>query len=337
VDVAVRAAFEHDLIVDLILAGPDTEDSRATLRARETGGDAGPYLRYIAARYGSYPNVWLCLCNEFDIKSPRYTAVEIAGFGRVLRKALPHPTPLSVHASEHPDHGPREATQPAWASAFDAFPPWYDHQIIQRKLKTIAATADVIGRTSPRWDGLLSTSEGLGSPPQLRPTLKPTINDELSYQGAGDGHSEGDTIEAHLGAFLGGGYGSTGHKSGNKLGQYFWGNFDVAEHTAAESLGWLRKSVDANITFWRMEPDASTFSGLDAVFRGMAWLDREFVLGTNKSKMGLLADLPAGAWTVKRYDVIARREMTLSTNASGRYTFDAPDSRAVLFHFRRNE
>lgn len=337
VDVAVKTAFDHDLIADLILAGPDTEDSRATLRARDTGSDPAPYLRYIAARYGSYPNVWLCLCNEFDIKTPRYTPTDIAGFGQTLRQMLAYPTPLGVHASQHPDHGPREATQPAWASSFALLPPWHDHHIIQRKLKTIAASADVIGRTSPRWDGLLSTSARIGRPPELRPSLKPTINDELSYQGDGDGHSAKDTIAVHLGAFLGGGYGSTGYKSGNKLGQYFWGKFDPAEHTAAESLGWLRKSIDSGVTFWRMEPDASVFSGLEATFRAMAWLDREYVLGTDKAATGLIAELPPGKWTVKRYDVIARREATLSGDASGRFSFDAPDGRAVLFHFRRND
>jgi len=318
VDVAVRTAFEHDLIADLILAGPDTENSRATLRARDTGGDAGPYLRYVAARYGSYPNVWLCLCNEFDIKTPRYAAADIARFGQIIRQALPYPTPLSVHASQHPDHGPREATQPAWATAFDTLPPWNDHQIIQRKLKTIPAAADANARTGQR-------------------RSKPTINDELSYEGDGDGHSAADTIEAHLGAFLGGGYGSTGHKSGNKLGQYFWGKFDTAEHTAADSLGWLRKSIDAGIPFWRMEPDARVFTGLRPGFRAMAWPEREYVLGTNKSATGLLADLPPGTWTVKRFDVVARRETILSASASGRFSFDAPDSRAVLFHFRKND
>jgi len=63
-DVAVQTAFEHDLIADLILAGPDSEESRSTLRAAANGGDPEPWLRYVAARYGSYPNVWFCLANK---------------------------------------------------------------------------------------------------------------------------------------------------------------------------------------------------------------------------------------------------------------------------------
>ncbi len=97
VDLAVRTAFEHDLIADLILAGPDTPESRTTLKAKHNGGDASPYLRYVAARYGSFPNVWLCLCNEYDIKHPKYSQADIANLGVTIRGFLPYPTPLSVH------------------------------------------------------------------------------------------------------------------------------------------------------------------------------------------------------------------------------------------------
>jgi hypothetical protein len=37
------------------------------------------------------------------------------------------------------------------------------------------------------------------------------------------------------------------------------------------------------------------------------------------------------------YDVVGRKATTLSTQATGRFAFDAPDSRAVLFHFRKND
>jgi hypothetical protein len=320
----VRTAFEHDLIADLILAGPDTVDSRATLRARGNGGDPVPFMRYVAARYGSYPNVWLCLCNEYDIKVPKYTEEDVARFGQTIRAVLPYPTPLSVHASTHPG-SPGRGTNPqapTWALRFDDLPPWNDHQIIQRKLTRIAPAADAIGQTWQRPGG--------------RPRNKPTMNDELSYQGDGDRHTGHDTIEAHLGAFLGGGYGSTGFKPGNKLGHYFWGKLDPTEHTAAVSLGWLRERIDAGIAFWNMAPDGGIFPGLDADFRAMAWPGREYVLGTDKAAAGIVAELPAGTWVVKRYDAIARQEVTLSTNAAGRFTLEAPDSRAVLFHFKRN-
>lgn len=313
-DLAVATAWTYDLIADLILCGPDTEESRATLRAEANGGDPTPWLRYIAARYGSYPNVWFCLCNEFEIRTPRYSEEQIARFGRIIGEFLPYPTPVSVHASPGP----------LWPRAFDELPPWSSHQIIQRKLRELHTSADVI-------EGIWRNPEGKG------PRTRPTINDELSYQGEGDKHSEGDTIESHLGAFLGGGYGTSGYKSGNKLGHYFWGKFDVSEHTAAPHLQWLREVIDREVTFWRMTPNLGIFSNLAPEFRGMAWPGREYVLGTNARREGIVARLPTGQWRVKRFDVVAKEEVTLAEEASGRFTFDAPDSRAVLFHFRRTQ
>ncbi|MBX6312340.1 MAG: DUF5060 domain-containing protein [Isosphaeraceae bacterium] len=312
VDRAVRAAYDHDLIADLILCGPDTGLSRSTLRARHNGGDPTPYLKSIAARYGSYPNVWICLCNEYDIKRPRYSEEEVARFGRILRGFLPYPTPLSVHPSTKP-----------WSAKFDALPPWNDHQIIQRKLRQLGPAADAIRET---WSG----------PQGGAPRHRPTIDDELSYQGEGDRHNEGDTVASHLGAFLGGGYGTTGEKSANKVGQYFWGRFDPSIHTAADNLKWLRDTIDTRITFWRMAPDEGIFTNLDPGSRGLAWPGREYVLGTDKARRGIIAQLPPGTWTVVRFDVMAREEAILSREATGRFTFDAPDGRAVLFHFKKN-
>jgi Domain of unknown function (DUF5060)/Protein of unknown function (DUF4038) len=313
-DVAVQTAYDADLIADLILCGPDTTESRSTIAPTQNNGDPRPYLHYVAARYGSYPNVWLCIANEYDIKEPRYTAEQISQVGAALRAMLPYPTPLSVHAS------PR----PLWPVEFDSLPPWNDHQILQRKLRTLAEAADTINQVWKNGDG-------------AGPRDKPTIDDELSYQGDGDQHSEADTVEAHLGAFLGGGYGTTGWKPANKLGQYFWGNFNAAEHTAAPHLKWLREQIDAHITFWKMQPDLAIFGNLDAGFRAMSWPGEEYVLGTNKPRKELIANLPEGQWTVTRYEIFSHQATTLSEDAAGRFAFDSPDSRAVLFHFKKKE
>ncbi len=315
VDLAVQTAYEHDLIADLILCGPDTEDSRSTLQAAGNGGDPTPLLRYIAGRYGSFPNVWICLCNEFDIKKPRYSTDEIARFGRTMRRSLPYPTPMSVHASQRD-----------WHPELNANPPWHDHVIIQKKLKKLPIAADWVAR-----------NHAIGG-------NVPVIDDELAYEGAGDGWSEQDVIESHLGAFLGGGYGTTGHKPGNKQGHYFWGHFRVSEHLAADNLAWLRQVIDENIAFWEMtpvdDPDAADnalgiFRNVPPESRAMEWPGHEYVLGTNQERSRIRAGLPAGAWRVTRYDAVGKREEVLSGNASGGFSFDAPGSRAVLFHFKR--
>ena len=312
-DLAIRTAWEHDLIADLILCGPDTKESRSVLRAGNNNGDPTPYLKYIAARYGSYPHVWICLCNEFDIKEPKYSERQIVRFGQIIRQYLPYSTPLSVHT----------VPSTLWPAKFDELVPWNDHLIIQKKIRNLPDSADAIEYTWRNPDG-----KGLRN--------KPTINDELSYEGEGDKHTEHDTIESHLGAFLGGGYGTTGEKPGNKLGQYFMGRFNPAEHTSADNLKYLRETIDKNITFWKMSPDTGIFSNLHPGFRGLAWAGHEYVFGTNKAHKQIVANLPAGTWTVKRYDIISKEEETLSETARGSFIFDAPDSRAVMFHFKRN-
>jgi len=151
-------------------------------------------------------------------------------------------------------------------------------------------------------------------------------------------------IESHLGAFLGGGYGTTGHKPASKQGHYFWGNFKVEEHLAADNLKWLREQINNNITFWKMSPAppakddggrTSIFSNVDAEFRAMQWREREYVLGANGRRNRLKANLPAGRWTVTRYDVVTRQRRVLHDAVRGAVEFETPDSRAGLFHFKR--
>jgi hypothetical protein len=233
---------------------------------------------------------------------------------------LPYSTPLSVHASEHPDGREAEETSPAWSAKLESELAWNDHQILQRKLRTLGPSADIVRLTQENPGG--------------KPRAKPTINDELSYQGDGDRHTQADTLESHLGAFLGGGYASTGWKTGNKLGHYFWGAFDAREHTAAPGLKFLRESIDRHITFWKLAPDSSIFRDLDPSFRAMAWSRSEYVLGTNRAAK-VTAVLPEGKWTVRRFDVIERKEEVLGTSFTGPQTYETPASRAVLYHFKK--
>jgi len=317
VDLAVRTAYERDLIADIIIAGPDTGENRAILKASANGGDPTPILRYLAARYGSYPNVWFCLCNEFDIKVPKYTCEEINRCGQTIRRFLPYPTPLSVHAY------PRD-----WYPELNTTPPWHDHVIIQRKIKKLPVAADWVSRNYVIGGNV------------------PVIDDELAYEGAGDGWSEADVIESHLGAFLGGGYGTTGHKPANKRGHYFWGRFQASEHEAVDNLRWLRQRIDEHVTFWQMAPADDPNSSDNAIaifenvhpdFRALAWPGREYALGTNRVRMDVRTQLPPGQWRITRYDAIAQTREQLSGDAQGIFSFETPASRAVFFHFRRTD
>jgi len=302
VDPVIREAFAQDLICDLILCGPDTAESRATLR----GGNE-PWLRYIAARYGSYPNVWFCLCNEWNIKRPSYSAEEIRAAGARLRKYLPYAsTPVSVHSNTGD-----------WDTSLNG--DWADHTIIQAKLKTIAEAADAAARNRQRGSG------------------KPLVNDENAYEGAGDKFSEADVIEGCLGTFLGGGYPTTGEKHGNKLGQYFWGGFDPEAHKACDNLQYLRRYIDEHVAFWRMQAGniaESRFRQAPATFRLLADQDDECVLGSNVVA-SFTVRLPKGHHRVTQVDLIACTTKVLADDAEGEFTVQTPDSRAVLTHFKR--
>jgi len=231
-----------------------------------------------------------------------------------MRKYLPYPTPMSVHSR------PRD-----WYKELNALP-WHDHVIIQKKLKKLPIAADWVSRNHYVGGNV------------------PVIDDELAYEGKGDGWSEGDVIESHLGAFLGGGYGTTGHKPAGKKGHYFHGNFKASEHKSADNLLWFRQVIDKNITFWKMSPvhksdtgdkNNGIFQNIEQEFRAMEWPNHEYVLGTNKAYKSIRAKLPRGKWQVTRYDIIAKKQKQLSFGAAGTFTFDAPDSRAVLFHFKK--
>lgn len=123
VDVAVKTAFENDIIADIILNGPDA--NRALLIAGENGGDNTPYLRYMAARYGSFPNVWFCLTNEWNLYEIRYTPDQIRTYGHRFRAMLPYDNPLSVHSSQRD-----------WDLRMNSDVDWNSHVILQCELPT---------------------------------------------------------------------------------------------------------------------------------------------------------------------------------------------------------
>ncbi|MBD3243662.1 MAG: DUF5060 domain-containing protein, partial [Chitinivibrionales bacterium] len=77
IDEMIREGLRYDLIIDMYT---DPQN-----HAIEQPG----YLRYLAARFGSFPNVWLQISIEWNEK---YSAGETADLGAELRSYLPYPT-----------------------------------------------------------------------------------------------------------------------------------------------------------------------------------------------------------------------------------------------------
>jgi len=321
VDLAVQTAYEHNLIADMILNGPDSKDARSALFAGENGGDNTPFLRYMAARYGSYPNVWFCLSNEYDIRNPKFSPEFIKSTGYKMMEFMPYNNPLSVHGN-----------QGNWIAALNGLVDWNDHVIIQNKLKSVNSAADYL---------VLNYHIGEGN--------KPVFNDELAYEGGGDLWNELEVLEGFLGTFLGGGYGSGGHKPASKKGHYFAGNFSAEAHKSADNLKWFSDVVTENVAFWNLQPafhthvaygeikgpNAGIFKNLDEDFRALEWKDNQYVLGTNKARKNIGIALPDGNWLIKYYDIINKKEVVLSEKATGTFIFDSPESEAVLVHVKK--
>ena len=302
VDPVVAEGFAQDLVCDLILCGPDTPASRSTLKHHPR-----VWLRYVAARYGAYPNVWFCLANEWDIKQPSYSAREIRDAGAYLRSCLPYPAPISVHGK------PR-----GWSPELNG--PWHDHVIIQYKVKRLDRAADAIAQ---------AFAAGRG---------KPVVNDENGYQGQGDHFTLADVVEGCLGTFLGGGYPTTGEKYAQKKGQYFWGGFDPRKHTATKHLAFLRRYLEGNVAFWRLAPiplAKAPFGNCPRRFRVLGRDEAEYLLGSDAPARDIVFRPAGGRWRIVQADLMALKTTVLTEAATPPFRFSTPRSRAVLTHFKR--
>jgi len=289
VDVAVQKGYELDLICDLILGGT-TGDQVA---------DSLGFIKYMAARYGAYPNVWFCIGQEWDEQADAEHEVRI---GSLLNGYTPFPNPISTHATE----------KTTWNS--DLWGSWYTHSIRQGKLpshlKNMPACAEAMIKD-------YASNQG-----------RPTVNDENGYDP--NESTEDDVLEGVLGTFAGGGYGTTGHKLASKEGGYFWGyasqDMTADEHPSADNLGWMREKIDATIDFWRLEPRVENSIPI------LEWPEVQKVVFSNKA-MDLTENLDGGPWKVVQFDVINKTENVLSEEAQGEFGYTTPASRAVMTFF----
>lgn len=296
VDVAVREAERYDLIADLIMGGTTGEQVPAT----------DGYKRYVAARYGAFPHVWITVGQEWN---EQVSPAEMVAVGARMRQWLSYPTPLSTHPTAH------------WDAALNG--DWHTHAIIQGKIGDLGRAAVAIMDSYARSAG------------------KPVVNDENGYD-PGEA-TTADVVEGITGSFLGGGYGTTGHRIRNKEGGYFWGHAALGqtlavEHPSAPHLKFLRQAIDQHLPFWRLQPLARGAAGpftSQGDFPVMRDGDQVYVLGTNRPEQ-VTAAFAGGAWRLVQIDAMNRMVREVATGIQSPYTFTAPGSRAVLNVFIRD-
>ena len=79
------------------------------------------------------------------------------------------------------------------------------------------------------------------------------------------------------------------------------------------------------------------FPDLDARFRVLSWPGREYVLGTDAARSGIVANLRPGQWTVARHDVVAKVSQVLAESIRPFHLRCPGKPRLVLFHFKRSD
>ena len=255
VDAAVQRGYELDFICDLILELGDNQ-----LATNPT------YLRYVAARYGAYPNVWFCLGNE---SLERNTTSTVNSIGNTLRAALPYPSPVSVHMVR------------GWEAGLSGT--WYSHTINQYKLDQhfVVEKRNLAGQADRQISEFNKPN-----------VLRPVINDECAYDP--NEATELQAIESSTGCFLGGAYSSGGEKTASKQGGYFFGYSAVGStidaHPSSDNTGWLRQKIDQYIPFWTLSPSTpAIFGNLATQFRALAAPGSFYVLGSNSARTGITA------------------------------------------------
>lgn len=141
-DLRIAQLMEMGIEADLILMHPYDKWG-----LNQMGKEACDfYLRYVAARYGAYRNVWWSLSNEYDFIKTK-TAEDWERYGQIVSESDPYHRLLSVHNGIVP---------------YDFSKPWITHCSLQR--------VDFY-RTTEDTDRYLEQYE------------KPVVWDEICYEG----------------------------------------------------------------------------------------------------------------------------------------------------------
>jgi hypothetical protein len=179
--------------------------------AMDAGHDDA-YIRYVAARFSSFRNVWWTMANEYDLFDPKMSpGLKVKNWDRMFQ---------TLEASD-PYHHPRGIHN--LADWYDHGKPWITHAIIQ----------DGTGHPGRR---LLGARAKYG---------KPTIVDEYGYEGD-NGQGWGDLsaaeeVSRHWDITMQGGYASHGETYVHPGGVLWWAAGGTLVGESPARLGFLKQ------------------------------------------------------------------------------------------------
>jgi hypothetical protein len=199
------------------------------------------YIRYIAARFSAFRNIWWCLANEYDLfhasrdpNSPRIlTAKDWNHLGELVRQSDPYRHLLGIHNAR---------------AVYDYSEPWITHVIYQYH------DADIYDVTA-----------------KLRRYKKPVVVDEYGYEGAngtGFGSLSGmEEIEAQWNVTMAGAYGSHGDCYVHPGDILWWAVGGDLDGDSPPRYGFLRRLME-EAPFAEMQPLPELVHGVSAQLLG---------------------------------------------------------------------
>ncbi|MBD3420145.1 MAG: DUF5060 domain-containing protein [Chitinivibrionales bacterium] len=283
IDSLVLEAQSEDMIIDLVLESRD-------VGALTTGG----FLRYVAARYGSYFNVWFSLCNECN----SYSATQINDIITQFESYLAYPTPIGVMS---PNGG-------SWSQNFG--------ETVKDAPFTHAIYKSERGEFEEAFNQFADTYDHVEN--------KPVFNDEAGYQK--DSSDIRGKLNSLLAVIAAGGYGSVAQRENSNNGQMYTDAFDTTEFTLAPRAKWLRELIDS-LGIWNLVEDTDSTRYEDAHnFAKLKTEDERTFMLLGSRQRTLTINLSAdGQWEVTRYMVADMADSILVSDTADTFTFTIPE------------
>lgn len=256
------------------------------------------YVRYVAARFSAFTNVWWSLANEYDFvftKSPE----DWRRWARILRRWDPSGHLLSIH------NGLRQ---------YDNTEYWVTHASIQRT--DTYKTTELVTELREKF-------------------TKPVIIDEAVYEGnidLGWGNITGEEMTRRFWeALLRGGYATHGETYVDPDDILFWAKGGPLHGTSPARIAFLADIVRQSPLGY-LEPIPQDF---DAVSAGVPDEYLLYYYGFNQPRFRHFVHDPAIMWEADVIDTWNMSIETLSGTYSGRFTLQLPGRPYMAIRLRR--
>ena len=339
VDTTLRECQARGILVDLIPFVNDMEKDMTPAQQEQ-------YLRFLAARYGAFRSLMVCLCNQTDWhfggaggEDSIRRSVEWGNWaGAYLRRVNPFPTPLTTH--EPGEEGPwSKRTHYLGALGRWPYAAWTDHMQKQIQATALSAAKTMSGM-EPRADVL--NERGLARINLLIQCLRAEYRqavevNEPSFE-FGDGIEKKLSWRAltrtgvrktHWVITASGSFGTTCVVG---CGEFMsgWNVDQLVRRGTLAQLGILARTM-RRLPFWEMTPQNDIVSPLEVRVDGQPWRSTLAVAKPGEAYLVYLLngasgsiELAPGTYSAVQVDPRSGAETRLGSVQGGKTTFTLP-------------